>query len=142
MNTELQQAPGPLTERNGSGAASKTAVALTEWARRESLADRVAVAALVADGDLVRREAVRAALVVTRDGEVGCDWERVGRRSTLLERLPAQDAAFLALVLAIALRTPLPLGGLRRLGDRRLALVLRALAALAESTSVTVGEPA
>ncbi|MGX2997605.1 hypothetical protein JNUCC64_25650 [Streptomyces sp. JNUCC 64] len=124
------------------GSPPSLSVLLTEWARRESLVDRVAVAALVADDDLIRRSEVVAGLVVVREGVTGCDWERLSRCTTLLERLPDSDAVFLALVLAVARRAPLPTGRLRLLGERRLTLVLRALAALAESSGVAVGERA
>ncbi|MEV3872238.1 hypothetical protein [Streptomyces sp. NPDC049906] len=95
--------------------------------------------ALIKDDDLVHQDTVLAALVVkTRDGQTKCDWDRLARRTHVLAELPAPDSVFLTTVLAIAQRAPILVGRLYVLSDQRLALILRALAALAESTTVTV----
>lgn len=115
---------------------------LTEWARGRTARDRVAVAALVADGELLDRDEIRGALVVKRDGRMACDWERLARRHTLAGSLSESDRAFLVLVLAVARRDAVTLERLALLGHRRLVVVLRALARLGGSDTIAVGERA
>ncbi|MFD7549453.1 hypothetical protein ACFV0R_33030 [Streptomyces sp. NPDC059578] len=112
---------------------------LAEWAKGESTADRAAVSALAADDDLITRDSVRNSLAVKRNGQMICDWPRLSRRHSLLNQLSESDAVFLAFVLAIAQRTALPLRQIAALGERRLTIVLRALATLAGSDTVAVG---
>ncbi|MFD5557429.1 hypothetical protein ACFWIA_26755 [Streptomyces sp. NPDC127068] len=112
---------------------------LAEWARGRGPGDRAAVGALVADGELVVRDQVRLALVAKENGLLGCDWERLSRRYCLISELTESDAVFLVFVLALARRSPVPLSRVGDLGERRLVIVLRALAALAGSQTVAVG---
>ncbi|MFE9662305.1 hypothetical protein [Streptomyces sp. NPDC005955] len=112
---------------------------LVEWARGRKLADRVAVGALVAEGELLTRDQVRLALVVKEDGRLACDWERLARRHCLIGELSDAESVFLLFVLGVAQRSPISLARVGELGERRLVLVLRALAALAGSETVAVG---
>ncbi|MFJ4770329.1 hypothetical protein ACIP88_14580 [Streptomyces uncialis] len=115
---------------------------LTEWAQHRAPRERAAVAALVADRELLARDGIRTALIVKQDGRMACDWARLARRHLLIPDLTPSDRAFLTLVLAIAQRTAAPLGQLDILGAHRLTLVLRALAHLGGSDTIALGERA
>ncbi|MFI6527516.1 hypothetical protein [Streptomyces uncialis] len=115
---------------------------LTEWAQHRAPRERAAVAALVADRELLDRDEIRTALIAKQDGHMACDWARLTRRHLLIPDLTPSDRAFLVLVLAIAQRTAAPLGQLDTLGQHRLTLVLRALAHLGGSDTSAAGERA
>ncbi|MFF2845140.1 hypothetical protein ACFVT5_02245 [Streptomyces sp. NPDC058001] len=112
---------------------------LTEWASGRDPGERVAVAALIEEDELLARDCVRRLLVAEHDGAVSCDWLGFENRYTRAPGLTPEDKAFLALILAIRFPRAVPLWPVELLDDRRLAIVLRAIAALAGSDTVAVG---
>ncbi|MFJ6568922.1 hypothetical protein ACIQNU_15990 [Streptomyces sp. NPDC091292] len=98
------------------------------------------MAALIEEDELLAREWVRGLLVTERDdGAVSCDWLAFEARYTRAPGLTSSDKAFLALIVAVRFPRNITFWNLESLGDRRLAIVLRALAKLAGSTTIAVG---
>ncbi|MCX4663971.1 hypothetical protein [Streptomyces uncialis] len=112
---------------------------LTEWVRGRDIGERAAVAALIEEGDVLARADVRDLLVVENEAVVFCDWPRFEAQYRCVLVLDEGEDAFLTLVLATAFPRLVPLWKVEVLGDRRLGIVLRALARLAGSDSVAVG---
>ncbi|MCX4661519.1 hypothetical protein [Streptomyces uncialis] len=112
---------------------------LTEWARTRDIGERAAVAALIEEGDVLAREDVLHLLVVETDETVFCDWPRFEAEYRSVLVLDPGEDAFLTLVIATAFPRLVPLWKVEELGDRRLAVVLRALARLAGSDTIAVG---
>ncbi|GHE83537.1 hypothetical protein GCM10018785_59370 [Streptomyces longispororuber] len=123
-HTPPRPRPAPVEER------------LRAWAA-EGL-DRIAVAALLQERELLARPAVQRVLVAQADDGVRADWTHLSLRLTELE-LDGVAYAFVEVVLAIALGRQVLLDRVLPLGDRRLAVVLRALAAWAGSDTIAVG---
>ncbi|MFD8934067.1 hypothetical protein ACFV0R_02200 [Streptomyces sp. NPDC059578] len=112
---------------------------MTGWARTRDTGEQAAVAALIEEGDVLAREDVRHLLVV-EDGDVAvCDWPRFEAQYRTGLVLDVGERAFLDLVVAIGFPRLVPLWQVENLGDRRLAVILRALARLAGSETVAVG---
>ncbi|MFJ4768285.1 hypothetical protein ACIP88_04060 [Streptomyces uncialis] len=112
---------------------------LIEWVRDRDIGERAAVAALIEEGDVLARGDVRDLLVVENEAVVFCDWPRFEAQYRCGLVLDEGEDAFLTLVLATAFPRLVPLWKVEVLGDRRLGIVLRALARLAGSDSVAVG---
>ncbi|MEU0688109.1 hypothetical protein [Streptomyces uncialis] len=114
---------------------------LIEWVRGRDIGEQAAVAALLEEGDVLARRDVRDLLVVEHEDEavVFCDWPRFEAQYRCVLVLDEGEDAFLTLVLATAFPRLVPLWKVEVLGDRRLVIVLRALARLAGSDSVAVG---
>lgn len=118
---------------------------LTAWARARDRGELAAVTALIEEGDILAREDVRHLLVVEAgDGAGGaevvfCDWPRFEAQYRCVLVLDQAEEAFLTLVLATAFPRLVPLWKVESLCARRLAVVLRALAALADADTITVG---
>ncbi|MFD8936682.1 hypothetical protein ACFV0R_15755 [Streptomyces sp. NPDC059578] len=112
---------------------------LTEWASDSDLGGRAAVAALVQEDVILAREDVRDLLVIRTGPRAYCHWARFEDRYRTALVLDASERAFLDLVVAIAFPRQVPLWPLERLGERRLAIILRALAALGGSDAIAVG---
>lgn len=112
---------------------------LVAWAHDRDVGERAAVTALIEEGDLLARGDVRELLVVEYEALVFCDWPRFEARyrSTLV--LDEGEDAFLTFVLATAFPRLVPLWKVEVLGERRLGIVLRALAWLAGSGTAPVG---
>ncbi|MGX2998066.1 hypothetical protein JNUCC64_28010 [Streptomyces sp. JNUCC 64] len=112
---------------------------ITHWAGTRDTGERAAIAALVQEGDLLAREDVRELLVVDNGTTAHCDWPRFEARyrSTLV--LDTNERAFLDLVVAIGFPRLVPLWQVENLDERRLVVVLRALAAVAGPNTVAVG---
>ncbi|MFF2021712.1 hypothetical protein ACFVW2_07875 [Streptomyces sp. NPDC058171] len=112
---------------------------LTEWARSRDVGERAAVAALIQEGDVLARGDVRDLLVVDSGRVASLDWPRFeGQYRTALV-LDTSERAFLDLVVAVGFPRLVPLWQVENLGERRLAIVLRALAALAGCDTIAVG---
>ncbi|MFD8935055.1 hypothetical protein ACFV0R_07325 [Streptomyces sp. NPDC059578] len=112
---------------------------LTEWARSRDVGERAAVAALIHEGDVLSRGDVRDLLVVDSGRVASLDWPRFeGQYRTALV-LDTSERAFLDLVVAVGFPRLVPLWQVENLGERRLAIVLRALAALAGVDTIAVG---
>lgn len=112
---------------------------LTEWASTQPRGERAAVAALIEEGDILARQDVRDLLVVETGSGAFCDWTRLENRYRPILPLTPSEDAFLTLLIAIAFPRHVPLWRVEDLGDRRLAVVLRALARLACSDTIAVG---
>ncbi|MFF2022454.1 hypothetical protein ACFVW2_11710 [Streptomyces sp. NPDC058171] len=112
---------------------------LTAWARSRDIGERAAVAALIEEGDVLAREDVRHLLIAETDRTASCDWPRFEAQYRTALVLTTSERAFLDLVVAVGFPRLVPLWQVENLGDRRLAVVLRALAALAGSETVAVG---
>ncbi|MFD4833968.1 hypothetical protein ACFWPV_29615 [Streptomyces uncialis] len=114
---------------------------LIEWVRGRDIGEQAAVAALLEEGDVLARGDVRDLLVVENEAEavVFCDWPRFEAQYRCSLVLDEGEDAFLTLILATAFPRLVPLWKVEVLGDRRLVIVLRALARLAGSHSVAVG---
>ncbi|MFI5940219.1 hypothetical protein ACIBCB_08110 [Streptomyces uncialis] len=102
---------------------------LIEWVRDRD----------IGEGDVLARGDVRDLLVVENEAVVFCDWPRFEAQYRCVLVLDEGEDAFLTLVLATAFPRLVPLWKVEVLGDRRLGIVLRALARLAGSDSVAVG---
>ncbi|MGA4842729.1 hypothetical protein [Streptomyces sp. G45] len=98
----------------------------------------IAVTMLIEERELLARPDVRRALVVLDDEALYADWAHLTVRLGDLD-LDESEYAFMEVVLAIALGRQVLLGCVLPLGERRLAIVLRALAAWAGADSVAVG---
>ncbi|MEU2558313.1 hypothetical protein ABZ626_03050 [Streptomyces longispororuber] len=109
---------------------------LRAWATEDC--DRIAVTMLVQERELLARPAVRRVLVARSDDGVRADWTHLSLRLTELE-LDDAEYAFLEVVLAIALGRQVLLDRVLPLGERRLAVVLRALTAWAGVDTIAVG---
>ncbi|GHE47759.1 hypothetical protein GCM10018785_16710 [Streptomyces longispororuber] len=109
---------------------------LLAWATEAS--DRIAVTMLIHEQELLARPAVQRVLVAQADDGVRADWTRLSLRLTELE-LDDAEYAFVEVVLAIALGRQVLLDRVLPLRERRLAVVLRALAAWAGSDTIAVG---
>ncbi|MFF9895502.1 hypothetical protein [Streptomyces longispororuber] len=116
--------PAPVEER------------LRAWATEDL--DRIAVAMLIQEHALLARPAVRRVLVAQTDDGVRADWTHLSLRLLDLE-LDDAEYAFLEVVLAVALGRQVLLDRVLPLGERRLAVVLRALAAWAGVDTIAVG---
>ncbi|MFJ6570067.1 hypothetical protein ACIQNU_21855 [Streptomyces sp. NPDC091292] len=126
--TEPPDTPPLLTDR------------LRVWVRDQPPCERIAVAALVEEDELLAREWVRGLLVTERDdGAVSCDWLGFEARYPRAPGLTSSDKAFLALIVAVRFPRNITFWNLESLGDRRLAIVLRAMAKLAGSDAIAVG---
>ncbi|MFF2852435.1 hypothetical protein ACFVT5_39970 [Streptomyces sp. NPDC058001] len=113
---------------------------LAEWVRDQPPCERVAVAALIEEDELLAREWVRRLLVAEHDdGAVSCDWLAFEARYTRAPGLTPEDKAFLRLVVAVRFPRNISLWNLELLDERRLCIVLRAMAKLAGSDTVAVG---
>ncbi|MEU2559216.1 hypothetical protein ABZ626_07730 [Streptomyces longispororuber] len=119
-------APGPVSVEDR----------LRAWATEDH--DRIAVTMLIQEHELLARPAVQRVLVARTDDGVRADWTHLSLRLTDLE-LDDAEHAFLEIVLAIALGRQVLLDGVLPLGERRLAVVLRALAAWAGVDTIAVG---
>ncbi|MFF2024784.1 hypothetical protein ACFVW2_23635 [Streptomyces sp. NPDC058171] len=124
---EAEEYPQLLTDR------------LALWGHGLDAGGQGAVAALIQESDILARGDVRDLLVVDTGTRAHCDWPRFEAvyRTTLV--LDASERAFLELVVAIAFPRLVPLWQIAALGERRLTIVLRALATLAGSDTVAVG---
>ncbi|MFD5554797.1 hypothetical protein ACFWIA_13315 [Streptomyces sp. NPDC127068] len=112
---------------------------LTMWARSRDVGERAAVAALIHEGDVLSRGDVRDLLVVDSGRVASLDWPRFeGQYRTVLV-LDTSERAFLDLVVAVGFPRLVPLWQVENLGERRLVIVLRALAALAGVDTIAVG---
>ncbi|MEV3874522.1 hypothetical protein [Streptomyces sp. NPDC049906] len=111
---------------------------LTAWAGTRGTTERIAVAALIEEGDVLARGDVRDLLVAETGTAASCDWPRfeASYRNSLV--LDASERAFLDFVVAVSFPRLVPLWQVEHLGERRLVVVLRALAALAGAGAVTV----
>ncbi|MFJ6566464.1 hypothetical protein ACIQNU_03530 [Streptomyces sp. NPDC091292] len=113
---------------------------LTAWVRNQPPCERMAMAALIEEDELLAREAVRRLLVTEHDdGALSCDWLRFEARYTRAPGLTPADKAFLELILAVRFPRNVTFWRTESLGDRRLVIVLRALAKLAGSDTIVVG---
>ncbi|MEU0691395.1 hypothetical protein [Streptomyces uncialis] len=112
---------------------------LTKWAQDRDIGERAAVAALVEEGDVLARGDVRDLLIVENEAVVFCDWPRFEARYRCALVLDEGEDAFLTLVLATAFPRLVPLWKVEVLGERRLGIVLRALARLAGGGTIFVG---
>ncbi|MFJ6568065.1 hypothetical protein ACIQNU_11615 [Streptomyces sp. NPDC091292] len=113
---------------------------LAAWVRDQPPSERVAMAALIKEDTLLAREWVRRLLVAERDdGAVSCDWLAFEARYARAPGLTEADKAFLALIVAIRFPRTVPLCHVQLLDDRRLGIVLRAMAELAGSDTIAVG---
>ncbi|MFD4830435.1 hypothetical protein ACFWPV_11350 [Streptomyces uncialis] len=112
---------------------------LTNWAQDRDIGERAAVAALIEEGDILARGDVRDLLIVESGTVVFCDWPRFEAQYRCALVLDEGEDAFLTLVLATAFPRLVPLWKVEVLGDRRLGIVLRALACLGGSTAIAVG---
>ncbi|MFJ6571207.1 hypothetical protein ACIQNU_27715 [Streptomyces sp. NPDC091292] len=97
------------------------------------------MAALIEEDELLAREWVRRLLVVEHGGALSCDWLGFESRYTRVPGPTPADKAFLAFIVAVRFPRTVPLWPVELLDDRRLGIVLRALAALAGSDAITVG---
>ncbi|MER5493005.1 hypothetical protein [Streptomyces sp. NPDC002490] len=124
----MEQAPQPrsLTGR------------LAAWAGTRGTTEQVAVAALIEEGDVLAREDVRDLLVADTGTAASCDWPRFEARYRNSLVLDASERAFLDFVVAVSFPRLVPLWQVEHLGERRLVVVLRALAALAGAGAVKV----
>jgi hypothetical protein len=128
------------TEDEGIGAGPDLLTdRLTAWAKARDTGERVAVAALIQEGDALARADVRALLVRETDsGEVHCDWLEFEARYRFLD-LGAGERAFLDYVIALRFPRKVALWPVGQLGEERLVVVLRAMVALAGADAVAVG---
>ncbi|WP_030678451.1 hypothetical protein [Streptomyces sp. NRRL B-1347] len=117
-------APAPVVER------------LRAWGAGEL--DRIAVTMLIEEHELLARPAMQRVLVVQTEGSAYADWTHLSLRLAEME-LSDGEYAFMEVVLAIALGRHVLLDRVLPLGERRLAVVLRALAAWAGVDSLAVG---
>ncbi|MGX2995790.1 hypothetical protein JNUCC64_16130 [Streptomyces sp. JNUCC 64] len=123
----------------GSGEPSGTLTdRLAEWARGRNAGERAAVAALVAERDVLARPDVRDLLVVDTGTRAHCDWARFETHYRESLELDHSERAFLDLVMAIRFPRLVPLWLVENLGERRLAVFLRALAAVVGADGITV----
>lgn len=107
-------------------------------ASAKSARDRAAAQALAEDGVLIFRPQVRAALIVREEGRMTCRWEGMAGRVYSLG-LDEEERVFLGLVLSmvgVGLHT---LSAVPDLGERRLAIILRAILRLAGNDRLAVG---
>ncbi|MEI5102362.1 hypothetical protein RB200_32505 [Streptomyces sp. PmtG] len=109
---------------------------LRAWAVEDL--DRIAVAMLIEERDLLSQPGVRRILVVRTDDGVCADWTRLSLRFREL-KLDESAHAFMEVVLTIALGRQVLLDCVLPLGERRLAVVLRGLAAWAGGDTIAVG---
>ncbi|WP_172383681.1 hypothetical protein [Streptomyces sp. MNP-20] len=109
---------------------------LQAWNAQEL--DRLAVAMLIEEHDLLAWPAVQRILVVQTEDGVYADWTHLSLRLPEME-LSDGEYAFLEVVLAVALGRQVLIDRVLPLGERRLAIVLRALAAWAGVDSLAVG---
>lgn len=100
--------------------------------------EQAAVQALVDDEVLLERDNIRAALVMKVDGAMSCHWEGLHRRLHTLG-LDEEERTLLGLLLSMVGVGQVPLTAVRHLGECRLAIVLRAIARLADNESLAVG---
>ncbi|MFJ6573021.1 hypothetical protein ACIQNU_37005 [Streptomyces sp. NPDC091292] len=113
---------------------------LMAWVRDQPPCERFALAALIEEDELLARECVRRILVAEHDGgSVSCDWLAFEARYSRAPGLTSSDKAFLALIVAVRFPRNITFWNLESLGDRRLAIVLRAMAKLAGSDTIAVG---
>ncbi|MFJ6572250.1 hypothetical protein ACIQNU_33075 [Streptomyces sp. NPDC091292] len=113
---------------------------LAVWVRDQPHCERIAVAALIEEDELLAREDVRRLLVTEHDdGTVSCDWLAFEARYSRAPGLTPADKAFLGYVVAVRFPRNMTFWNLESLGDRRLAIVLRAMAKLAGSDRIAVG---
>ncbi|MFF2852491.1 hypothetical protein ACFVT5_40275 [Streptomyces sp. NPDC058001] len=124
---------------NSEAAAPLLSDLLTQWAHDRDPGERAAVTALIEEDDLLAREGVRHLLVTEHDGTMSCDWLAFEARYARAPGLTPEDKAFLALVVAVRFPRTVTLWKLELLDDRRLCIVLRAMAKLAGSDTVAVG---
>ncbi|MFJ6569921.1 hypothetical protein ACIQNU_21115 [Streptomyces sp. NPDC091292] len=112
---------------------------LTAWVQGRPSCERVALAALIEEDELLARDCVRRLLVAEHEGAVSCDWPEFEDRYPRAPGLTSADKAFLTLILAISFPRAFPLRPIEMLDDRRLVIVLRALAKFAGSDTIAVG---
>ncbi|MFF2845484.1 hypothetical protein ACFVT5_04020 [Streptomyces sp. NPDC058001] len=113
---------------------------LTAWVRHQPQCEQVAVAALIEEDELLAREWVRRLLVAEHDdGGISCDWLAFEARYTRAPGLTPADKAFLRLIVAVRFPRNVSRWNLEQLDERRLCIVLRAMAKLAGSDTVAVG---
>lgn len=112
---------------------------LLAWARASSPVDVAAVQALVDEERILARDDFRRALVVDTGGVLGCDWEGLSGRRYVLP-LDTGERAFVDLVLSLAGPCQVNLARtLMELDDRRIAILLRAMALRAGSDRIAIG---
>ncbi|GGV46293.1 hypothetical protein [Streptomyces spectabilis] len=109
---------------------------LRAWAAEGQ--ERIAVEMLIEEHALLARPAVQRILVVRTGGAVYADWTHLSLRLPEME-LSEGEYAFLEVVLALAFGRQVLVDRVLPLGERRLAVVLRALAAWAGADSLAVG---
>ncbi|MEU2564740.1 hypothetical protein ABZ626_36225 [Streptomyces longispororuber] len=109
---------------------------LRAWATEDR--DRIAVSMLIQEHALLARPDVQRVLVARTGDSVRADWTHLSLRLAELE-LDDAEYAFLEVVLAIALGRQVLLDRVLPLGEHRLAVVLRALAAWAGVDTIAVG---
>ncbi|MFJ6566411.1 hypothetical protein ACIQNU_03265 [Streptomyces sp. NPDC091292] len=113
---------------------------LAAWVQDQPSCERIAVAALIEEDELLARDSVRRLLVTEHDdGTVSCNWLAFEARYTRAPGLTPADKAFLALITAIRFPRNVSLGNLEPLDTRRLCIVLRGMAKLAGSDTVAIG---
>ncbi|MEU2584506.1 hypothetical protein ABZ612_16420 [Streptomyces avermitilis] len=100
--------------------------------------DKAGVQALVEEETLLATARVRAVLVTEAGGKPRCHWESMlGRQYTL--GLDDASRSFLALVLSMVGIGQTSLAAVQELDERRLAIILRAIARLAGNDTLAVG---
>ncbi|MFF2849580.1 hypothetical protein ACFVT5_25075 [Streptomyces sp. NPDC058001] len=133
-------APGPNETVSPTDPPPLLTDQLTAWVRDQPPCEQVAVAALIEEDELLARHWVRRLLVAEHDdGALSCDWLQFEARYTRAPGLTPEDKAFLRLIIAIRFPRDVSLWNLELLDDRRLCIVLRAMAKLAGSETVAVG---
>ncbi|MFE9659888.1 hypothetical protein [Streptomyces sp. NPDC005955] len=112
---------------------------LVEWAAEVDHSMRAAVTALVQEDAVLARADVHALLLVDTGMRVYCEWTRFEDQYRKALVLDTSERAFLDFVVAIAFPRQVPLWPLEHLGERRLAVILRALASCGGSETIAVG---
>ncbi|WP_405909528.1 hypothetical protein OG742_36995 [Streptomyces sp. NBC_00828] len=104
------------------------------------LRERVAVAALAEEGTILAKDSVRKVLVwEPGDGTARCAWERLTGHLYGLD-LDDGERAFLDLLLSVAgVAHQTSLVRVMELGERRLAIILRAMVELSDCDTIAVG---
>ncbi|WP_405925390.1 hypothetical protein [Streptomyces sp. NBC_00035] len=104
------------------------------------LRERVAVAALAEEGTILAKPSVRTVLVwEPGDGTARCTWERLTGHLYGLD-LDDGERAFLDLLLSVAgVAHQTSLVRVMELGERRLAIILRAMVELSGNDRLAVG---
>lgn len=101
--------------------------------------DKAGLRALIEEKTVIAGEAVRRALIVTNDAgtPVGCAWDRLARARFGLV-LDEEQRIVLDVILSIASSHHVNLGWLMEIDDRRLAILLRAMAEMAGDNVIAI----